>query len=121
MVQFNNATTTNLFGTITNNGNVLINSTGSFTDFVLNGDVTFGGSGVVTLANADRIRGSGILTNAGNTIQGETSNSGSLGNNEIGISQPGRRPIDANVAGLFLIVDPNSNDGLTNQGIDAGQ
>ena len=85
LVQFNNATITNLFGTIINNGNVLINSTGSFTDFILNGDVTFTGSGLLSLVNADRIRGSGVLTNAGNTIQGETNNSGSLGNNEIGM------------------------------------
>ena len=117
LVQFNNGTTTNLFGTITNNGNVLINSTGSFTDFVLNGNVTFAGSGVITLTDADRIRGSGILTNAGNSIQGETSNSGSLGNNEIGIINQAGGLIDASVPGLFLLVDPNSNDGLTNTGV----
>ncbi len=117
VVRFSNATITNLFGTITNNGNVLINSTGSFTDFMLNGDVTFTGAGVVSLVNADRVRGSGILTNAGNTIQGETSNSGSLGNNEIGIINQAGGLIDANVAGLFLLVDPDSSDGLTNTGI----
>ena len=75
------STTTTLSGTIVNNGNVLINSTGSFTDFILSDDLTITGSGVLTLVNADRIRGSGVLTNA-STIQGETSNSGSLGNNE---------------------------------------
>ena len=60
LVQFNNATTTTLSGTITNNGAVRINSTGSFTDFVLSADVTFAGSGVLTLASADRVRGSGV-------------------------------------------------------------
>ena len=116
LVQFNNATTTTLSGTIANNGNVLINSTGSFTDFVLSDDLTITGSGVLTLVNADRIRGSGTLTNAGSTIQGETNNSGSLGNNEIGIINQADGLIDANATGLFLLVDPNSDVGLTNLG-----
>ena len=64
LVQFNNSTTTTLSGTIVNNGNVRINSTGSFTDFVLSDDLTITGSGVLTLVNADRVRGSGVLTNA---------------------------------------------------------
>src|SRR4029077_5159434 len=73
-------------------------------------------SGVLTLVNADRIRGHGTLTNAGSTIQGETSNSGSLGNNEIGVITQADGLIDANAAGLFLLVDPNSDVGLTNLG-----
>ena len=50
-----------LVGTITNTGSILINSTGSFTDLLISGDVTLTGGGIVTLANADRVRGSGIL------------------------------------------------------------
>ena len=100
-------TTTTLSGTIVNNGNVRINSTGSFTDFILSDDLTITGSGVLTLANADRIRGSGVLTNA-STIQGETNNSGSFGNNEIGLVNQTGGMIDANVAGLALNVDPSS-------------
>ena len=76
---------------------------------MLNGDVTFSGTGVVSLVNADRIRGSGILTNASNTIQGETNNSGSLGNNEIGLINQANGIIDANVAGLALKLDPQRN------------
>src|SRR5262249_46312411 len=110
LIQFNNGTSQILSGTITNNGNLLIASTGSFTDFLIN-DVTLNGSGVLTLANADRIRGTGIFTNAGNTIQGETSNSGSLGTNEIGLVNQAGGVIDANVAGLALNVDPNSEIG----------
>ena len=117
LVQFNNGTTTTLSGAITNNGNVLVDSTGSFTDFVLGSDVTLSGTGVLSLVNADRVRGSGILTNAGNTIEGETSNSGSLGNNEIGLVNQAGGVIDANVSGLILNVDPNSTVGLTNQGL----
>src|SRR4029079_2963426 len=116
LVQFNNATTTTLSGTITNNTAVRINSTGSFTDFTLAGDTTLAGSGVLTLVNADRIRGSGIFTNAGNTINGETSNSGSFGTNEIGIVNQTGGVIEANIAGLALNVDPNAANGLTNQG-----
>ena len=117
VIQFDNNTTTTLSGTITNNANVLLNSTGSFTDFVLNGDVTFSGSGVLTLQNADRIRGSGTFINAGNTINGWTNGSGTFGNNEIGIVNQSGGVIDANVPGLSLNVDPNSGLGLTNTGI----
>ncbi len=116
LVQFNNGTSTTLSGTITNDGNVRINSTGSFTDFVLSNDLAISGSGVLTLVNADRVRGSGILTNS-STIQGETSNSGSLGNNEIGLMNLAGGLIDANVAGFILNVDPSSSAGLTNQGL----
>ena len=76
LVQFNDSTSTTLSGTITNNGNILLNSTGNFTDFVLSGNVTLSGSGVLSLVAADRIRGTGIFTNAGTTIEGETSNCG---------------------------------------------
>ena len=51
------------------------------------------------------------------TIQGETSNSGSLGTNELGIVNRSGGLINANVAGLFLLVDPNAASGLTNTGI----
>ena len=48
LVQFNNSTSTTLSGAITNNTNLLLNSTGDFTDFVLNGNVTLSGSGVLS-------------------------------------------------------------------------
>ena len=116
LVQFNDSTSTTLFGTITNNGNILLDSTGSFTDFVLSDNVTLSGSGVLSLVAADRIRGTGIFTNAGTTIEGETSAAGSLGADEIGIVNQAGGVISANVSGLTLIVDPNATDGLVNQG-----
>ena len=116
LVQFNDSTSTILSGTITNNGNILLNSTGNFTDFVLSGNVTLSGSGVLSLVAADRVRGTGIFTNAGTTIEGETSNLGSLGTNEIGIVNQAGGVISANVSGLTLTVDPNATDGLVNQG-----
>ncbi len=51
------------------------------------------------------------------TIQGETSNSGSLGVNELAIVNQAGGVIDANVSGLVLNVDPNSATGLLNQGL----
>ena len=112
----NNASVTTLNGTILNSGSFSINSTGSFTDLLLGSDVTLSGGGTVSLVNADRVRGGGILTNIDNTIQGETSNSGSLGNNEIGLVNQAGGVISANISGLTLNVDPNSTNGLVNQG-----
>ena len=110
-------TTTTLVGTITNSGVMSFFSTGNLTDLSLAGSVTLNGGGTVTLQNADRIRGSGILTNVNNVIQGYTDlSSGSLGNNEIGIVNQAGGVISANVSGLALNVDPDSTDGLTNAG-----
>ncbi len=109
-------------GTINSTGSILINSTGSFTDLFINGTVTLTGNSTLTLQNAARVRGTGTLFNGGAegeafTIQGETSNSGSLGTNELGIVNRSGGLINANVAGLFLLVDPNATSGLTNTGI----
>ena len=117
LIEFNNGTTTSLSGTITDNGNVVVNSAGSFTDFSLASDLTLSGSGTLTLLKADRVRGSGTLTIDGVTIAGETSDSGGLGYNEIGIVNLSNGTINANVAGAALIVDPSSAGGLTNQGL----
>src|SRR4029077_4987591 len=117
-ISFSNGTSTSVSGTIVNDSNVLLNSTGSFTDLSLNGNVTLTGSGTLTLQNADRVLGSGPLINQ-ITIQGETSNSGSLGASQIAIVNNGL--IDANVSGLVLNVDPlgnaNGNGGLVNNNL----
>ena len=119
--RISNGTSATFRGTIVNSGSIALDSAGSFTDLFLDGDVTFQGGGTLSLVNAARVRGSGTLFNGGSsgqghTIQGETSNSGSLGTNEIGIVNRSAGLIDANVAGLFLNVDPNLANGLTNQG-----
>jgi hypothetical protein len=115
LVQFNNATTTTLSGTIANNGNAPINSTGSFTDFVLSDNLTITGSGVPTLVNADRIRGNGT-TNAGSISRG-TSNP-KPGNNEWH-HQPSRQP-DRRHARFILLLTPTAM--LANEpGNHAGQ
>jgi mannose-6-phosphate isomerase-like protein (cupin superfamily)/predicted secreted protein len=115
-IRIGNNITTTWSGNINNAGNVLVNSTGSFTDVVLTADTTFTGGGVLSLRSAGRIRGTGILTNDSHTIAGESNNSGSLGHNELGIVNTATGLIDANVSGLFLLVDPNAASGLTNQG-----
>ena len=84
---------------------------------------TLVGGGTLTLQNAARVRGSGTLFNGGPngeafTIQGETSNSGSLGSNELAIVNRSGGIIDANNAtGLQLVVDPRANGGLINLGL----
>ncbi len=115
-VQFNKPSVTTLSGTITNNTHIVLKATGSFADFVLNGNVTFTGSGTLSLVDADLIRGNGIFTNAGTTIDGETSNFGSFGNNEIGIINQAGGVISANVSGRALNLDPGPLNGLINRG-----
>ncbi|MEO8044158.1 MAG: FecR domain-containing protein [Spartobacteria bacterium] len=115
-IQFNKPSITTLSGTITNNAHIVLKATGSYADFVLNGNVTFTGTGRLSLVDADLIRGSGIFTNAGTTIDGETSNFGSFGNNEIGIINQVGGVISANVPGLTLNLDPDPLHGLINRG-----
>ncbi len=112
-----NNTSLTLVGTINNTGSITLNSLGNFTDLVTSGNVTLTGTGTISLNSAARIRGSGILTNAGNTIAGEANNSGSgLGANEIGIVNQAGGVVSANVPGSTLNVDPNLANGLVNQG-----
>ncbi|MBS0660590.1 MAG: FecR domain-containing protein [Verrucomicrobia bacterium] len=116
----NNGTSTTLAGTLTNNGSVLLQTTGSFTDLFLSGDVTLAGNGTLTLGDSARVRGqvgAEILTNLGNTISGESTAGGSLGANSIGILNAAGGTIVANVSGRFLLVDPDPTHGLVNQGL----
>jgi len=80
-----NGTYTTLLGTIINNGTIAQNSTGSFTDLHISGNVTLTGTGVLALSDSPNNRifatGSDSLTNDVNhTIQG----SGQLGINNAG-------------------------------------
>jgi hypothetical protein len=49
--QLDNNSTTNLVGTITNNGNINLASSNNSTDLVANGNVSLAGTGTVTLSN----------------------------------------------------------------------
>jgi FecR protein len=111
---FNNGTHTTLAGTITNNRAIFVNSAGTLTDFILNGDVTLTGGGTIFLTNADRILGNGVLTNVNNAIRGDTAGGGSMGADQIGIINGALGVIDANTG--LLDVDPNAS-GLVNHGV----
>ena len=60
---------TTLVGTITNNGTMALVSTGLDADFVISGNVTLAGSGVMSLSDnaGNRILGAGRLTNDAST------------------------------------------------------
>jgi hypothetical protein len=108
----------------TNTGNLTIASAGNFTDLFINGAVTLTGSGSLNLQNAARVRGSGTLFNGGpngevSTIRGETSNSGSLGTNELAIVNRSGGLINADDNSgnnLALVVDPSAAGNLINLG-----
>ena len=106
---------TNIAGTITNSGSILLESSSNFTDLTVSGNATLAGSGAVTLQNFARITGTGVLTNA-STIQGSSGNNSGIGNGSLGIINQSGGLIDANVAGLSLYVSPNLTTGLVNQG-----
>ena len=114
-VAVQNGQTANLEGTIINNGDLQMNSTGSDTNLRINGDVTLSGTGNLTMGNSDRNRiynGTtvGTLTNAaGHTIQG----AGQLGVNLIGLNNQGL--ILANQT-TPLIINPRDDLGFTNSG-----
>jgi hypothetical protein len=102
-----------LFGTITNNGTVEQNSTGSLTTFRFDSDVTLTGSGVWKMSdNANNeikaVANFPLLTNdANHTIQGSGTVGGLMNDiNNLGL-------IDANQA-TMLIVNPSST--ATNTG-----
>lgn len=105
-------TTTNLTGTITDNGNINLNSAGNTTDIHLSGAVTLAGTGTLTLSNNINNRfyapnGTDVLTNKA-TIQG----AGQLGVGLTTIVNDGT--INANQsAGLQV---NTGSGGLNNQG-----
>ncbi|HEX8680387.1 MAG TPA: hypothetical protein VF683_10530, partial [Chthoniobacterales bacterium] len=103
-----------------NNGELRLTTGGNPSTLRIDSAVSLTGSGVVTLtrdagattSSNSRIAGGGTLTNA-STIQGE----GRLGDNETGFVNQSGGVIQANVAGRFLALDPNSVAGLTNAGV----
>ena len=119
VVNLANAQASYLEGTITNNGEIRVNSTSSITDLFLNGSVTLAGPGTLTLGpNANgrvygvTFSGTEVLTNtASHTIQG----AGQLVLNRGGLDNQGL--IVANQAG-GLTIDLSDGAGVarTNTG-----
>ncbi len=104
---------TTLVGTITNNGTMTLASTGFAADFVLSGDVTLTGSGVVSLSDnaGNRILGgaaSRLINDATHTIAG----SGQIGGQQIAITNAGLIVANQPTA---LVIDPNAT-GMINTG-----
>jgi len=105
--------------TITNIGNIDMDSVSIGTTLKIDGTVTLTGGGTFSMSNSNLnlIRGVGgglsgdKLVNMNNKIQG----SGNLGVNELEIDNQADGVIEANQSTL-LLVDP-STDGLTNTGI----
>jgi hypothetical protein len=63
-----------LDGNLTNNGTVNLQSVGNFTDIIINGARTIGGTGVINLSNnaQNRMYGAGgtLTLGSGQTLQG---------------------------------------------------
>ena len=101
--------------TISNAGSVQMNSAGTNTFLLLNGNVSLSGKGTLTLGNAGpntiegaSLTGGEVLTNA-STIQG----AGNIGNGEMGLINSGT--VSANVSGGNLFIDASSA-GFSNSG-----
>ncbi len=103
--QVGNNTDAQMFGTITNTGEITLASVAQQSDFELGGNVVLTGGGTLTLtgpvAQINSI-GNFSLTNADNTIQGN----GNVGGNTALIINDNL--IDANVSGETLLLDPRN-------------
>jgi hypothetical protein len=112
-------TTTNLAGTINNQGNLVFNGgDGANTAVNVISDVTLQGGGTVTLTNGDgngntvfqQPTGGITLTNVNNTIQG----AGIIGNGGLSVTNQAGGTILANAANRSLVL--NGSGPLTNNG-----
>ncbi len=118
--EIDNGRITNLVGTITNSGTILVDSTtgGVFTDLRLQGDVTLTGGGTLTLSTTAvhaRVRAQAPtdrLTNVDNTIQG----TGNLGSNSMALTNQGTIVATATGGGTVLTINPSAS-GAMNSGL----
>jgi len=115
--QVDNNSTTNLVGTITNNGNINLASGGNVTQLLLSGNVTLSGSGTLTMSNNPEnfiygasLAGTEVLTN-NITISG----SGNIGNGLMILDNTSLGTINANQSNP-LILQPSAG-GFTNAGL----
>lgn len=108
-----NNTNFGVLGSITNSGNILVNSTNNATNIDLQGLVSLVGGGTISLSGADaRVGGGGFLINRDNIIQG----AGSIGMNAAGLTNAAAGVIVANTAGGTMFLDPNPFLGMVNDG-----
>jgi hypothetical protein len=115
------STTTNIFGTINNNGNFQINGgNGTNTALTLGGNTTLQGIGGTVTLNSPQNNGGGAafiqgngttLTNTNNVIQGF----GIIGNGTLALVNQSGGTIDANVSGGGITLNGTGN--VTNTGL----
>ena len=109
--QLDNNSTTNLIGTITNNGNINMASAGNGTYLVANGNVSLSGTGTLTMSNngnnfIEGTTGATVLTvGSGQTISG----AGDIGDNSMTLVNNG--VIDANQPTILYV---DTSNGTTN-------
>ena len=102
-----------LDGNLTNNGTVNMQSVGNFTDIIINGDRTVGGTGVINLSNnaQNRLYGAGgtLTLGSGQTLQG----AGQIGAGVAGFGFVNQGTVIATQSTPLLISAPA---GVTNTG-----
>lgn len=108
-----NAQTMEIMDGITNNGEIILDSGGSFTQLRVNGNQTIAGSGTITLISTNsRVIASVSnqrLVNQGNTIQG----TGNIGGDTLGVTNRG--DVLANNEGGLLTIDPPAGAAFLNE------
>ena len=99
---------TNISGTITNNGNIQVNSTGDATNIYLTTNATLAGTGTLVLGGGGNnyINGAAgtTFTNASTITGGGTLDNDSIGNQQINLTNSGT--VNANVSGMSLYLQP---------------
>ncbi len=116
--QGTNNSATFLSGTITNNGTIVINSSGNFTDLHISDGTTLTGGGSVILSDSPNNRifgatnsGTETLTNVNNTISG----AGQIGvSNSIELINQSAGVINATSGSNALIISPTTNSTVVN-------
>jgi hypothetical protein len=112
----NNGVSLTVYGNISNDGNININSSGNNTDLILDGSVTLSGAGTLTLSNngANRIY-SGIGSTASFTNQETIQGAGQFGfdNSGYAFTLDNQGTIDANVSSTLQVSPSNT---MTNTG-----
>ena len=114
-----------LAGTLTNNGVVRLDATGSASDLLLRSNVTIAGASPILLGNNFNNRIGGDLTAGytltvapGATIQGGGRFSGNNDNfNPRSIKLVNQGLIESNASGMTLFVGPSASSGVTNTSI----
>jgi hypothetical protein len=107
-----NGDTLEAFGNIANNGALTLNSTGNFTELVLEGNVTLSGTGTVTLSNNSQNYIFGATSTDQLTNQQTIQGAGQIGHGQMALVNSGT--INANASAGMTI---DANDGFTNTGL----